>query len=209
MPQSSGACVRMPIWMERSGLTMPSRTARADEGAVRQLLAVVGPGVLVRVELHQRQRPVFLRMRLQQRPGDEMVAAEREEMHVGVEDRARLRLDRLGDGQRAVQVERHVAVVDGGEVVEDVDAERILRVAVEDRRGAADRLRAEAGARPVGHRHVERDAEDGEVDAGQVAAVAPPHEGERAGIGRVGRAALQRRASGRRGRSAACRLLRP
>ena len=87
MPQSSGAWVRTPIWMERSGLTMPSRTARRDEGAVRELLAVVGPGVLVRVELHQRQRPVFLGMRLEQRPGDEMVAAEREEVHVGVEDR--------------------------------------------------------------------------------------------------------------------------
>ena len=115
-----------------------------------------------------------------------------EEMHVGVEDGARLRLDRLRDGQRIVQVERDVAVVDRGEVVEDVEAERILRVAVEDRRGAADRLRAEARARPVGHGHVERDAEDGEIDAGQVAAVAPPHEGERAGIGRVVRAALQR-----------------
>ena len=164
----------------------------ADERAVRQLLSVVAPGVLMRVELHQRQRPVFLRMRLQERPGDEMVAAEREEMHVGVEDRARLRLDRLGDGQRIVQVERHVAVIDRREVGEDVEAEGILRVAVEDRRGAADRLRAEARARPVGHRHVERDAEDREVDAGQVAAVAPAHERERAGIGRVVRAALQR-----------------
>ena len=122
-----------------------------------------------------------------------MVAAEREEMHVGIEDRPRLRLDRLGNGQRAVQVERHVAVVDRGELVEDVEAEGILRIAVEDRRGAADRLRTEAGARPVRHRHVERDAEDREIDAGQVAAVAPAHEGERAGIGRIGRAALQRR----------------
>ena len=43
---------------------MPSRTARADEGAVVDALAVVGPGVLMRVELDQRQRAMHRRMGL-------------------------------------------------------------------------------------------------------------------------------------------------
>ena len=50
-----------------------------DEGAVVDALAVVEPGVLMRVELHQRQRAVDRGMRLQQRPGDEVVAAERQQ----------------------------------------------------------------------------------------------------------------------------------
>ncbi len=92
-----------------------------------------------------------------------------------------------------MEVERDVPMIDGGDVFENVEAEGVLRVAVEDRRSAADRLRTEAGARAVGDRHVERHAENGEVDAGQVAAVAAAHEGKRAGIGRVFSAAFQRR----------------
>jgi len=50
-----------------------------DERTMVDALAVVRPGVLMGVELHQRQRPVDGGMRLEQRPGDEMVAAERQQ----------------------------------------------------------------------------------------------------------------------------------
>src|SRR5690606_35487078 len=82
-------------------------------------------------------------------------------------------------------VERAVAMVDHGHGGEGIDAEGILRVAVEDRRGAADRLRPEARARPVGDGRVEGDAPDHRVDARKLAAVAPAHEGQRPAIGRL------------------------
>ena len=56
----------------------------ADEGAVVDALAVVGPGVLMGVELHQGQRSMNGGMRLEQRPGDEMVAAERQQEGAGL-----------------------------------------------------------------------------------------------------------------------------
>ncbi len=54
------------------------RRAR-HEGAVVDALAVVEPGILMRVELHERQRAVLGRMRLEQRPGDVVIAAERQQ----------------------------------------------------------------------------------------------------------------------------------
>ena len=74
------------------------------------------------------------------------------------------------------QFERHIAIVDSRQIGKDIDAKGILRVAVENSGSAADRLRPEAGARPVGDGDVERDAENRDIDPGQVAAVAPPHE---------------------------------
>jgi hypothetical protein len=162
------------------------------EGAVRQLLAVVRPGVLVRIELDESERPILGRVSLQERPGDEVVAAQREEVHIGIEHAPHLRRNGIRDRVGAMKIERDVAVVHNGEFPEDVDPERILRIAVEDGRGAADRLRPEAGARAVGDGHVERDAEHGEIHAGEVAAVTAAHERQRAGIGRVGGAPLQR-----------------
>ena len=149
------------------------------------------------IELDERQRTVPRRVRLQQRIGDEMIAAEREELRAAGDDRRGLRLDRSRRIPSAWrEVERGVAVVDDRERRERVEAERILRIAVEDRRGAADRLRPEARARPVGRRLVERDAPDHRIDAGEVARVAPPHEGQRAAIGRLHGAALQRAEEG-------------
>jgi hypothetical protein len=48
--------------------------------------SVVEPGVLMRVELHERERPVLCGMGFQQRPGDEMIAAERQQEGAAVED---------------------------------------------------------------------------------------------------------------------------
>ena len=163
----------------------------ADERAMRQLLPVVAPGVLMRIELHQRERPVFLGMRFKQRPGDKMVAAEREEVDVSLDDRSRLRLDLASNGQRVMGIEGDIAVVDRRKLLVEIEAKRVLRIAVENGRRAADRLRTEARPRPVRDRNVERDPEDREVDAGQIAAVTPPHERQCAGKCRIVRAAFQ------------------
>ena len=86
-------------------------------------------------------------------------------------------------------VEQAIAIVDHRHCLEQLAVEGILRIVVEDRRGAADRLRPEARARPVGHRGVEGDTPHDRVRALDVLGVAPSHEGERACIGRVIRAA--------------------
>ena len=52
-------------------------------------------------------------------------------------------------------------------------------------RCAADRLRAEARARTVGHRLVEGNAGDGEVDAAEVTGKFAPHKGLSTGVGRL------------------------
>ena len=93
----------------------------ADERAVRDAAVVVEPGVLVGVELDERQRAVDGGMRLQQRIGDEVIAAQRKELRAGGDDRARLRLDRGGEFHRLAVVEIRVAVVDDGERRERVE----------------------------------------------------------------------------------------
>src|SRR5690606_4367917 len=52
----------------------------AYKGAVIHALAVIRPGVLMRVELDEgKRRAMFFRVRPEQRPGDEMISAERDE----------------------------------------------------------------------------------------------------------------------------------
>src|SRR5690606_36354037 len=85
--------------------------------------------------------------------------------------------------------------IDDRKGLEEVEGEGILRVDVEDRRGAADRLRAEARARPVGDGGVEGNAPDHRVRALHVLGELAAHEGKRAGIGRL-RLAAGRAASG-------------
>jgi hypothetical protein len=97
----------------------------------------------------------------------------------------RLPLDRRRRFLVIAVVEQAVAVVDDREILEQVEAERILWIDVEDRRGAADRLRAEARARPVGDGRVEGDTPDHGIRPLHVLAEPAAHEGERAGIGRL------------------------
>ena len=190
MPKSAGAWVRMPIWIERSGIDDAFLHRAGHERAVVDALAVVVPRVLVGIELHQRQRPVDRRMRLEQRPGDEMIAAQRQQKGAGVEQSGSPRArswPASSDGCRCRAGSRHSrprrACSNRSRV------KRILRIVVEDRRGAPDRLRSEAGARPVGHGRVEGDAPDHGVGTLHVLRVFAPHEGERAGIGRLVRGA--------------------
>ena len=181
----------MPIWIEPVGVDDAFLDGAGDEGAVVDALAVVRPGILVRVELHQRQRPVQRCMRLEQRPGDKMVAAERQQEGARLDELRRLALD---DARRLLVVagvEQAIAIVDDRHLLEQVAVERILRIVVEDGGGTAYRLRPEAGARPVGDGRVEGNAPDDGVGALDGLGVFPPHEGQRPGIGRVAGAAGQ------------------
>ena len=58
MPKSSGAWVRMPSWIERAGIDQAFARRAADEGAVIDAAFLVGPGILMRIELDERQRAV-------------------------------------------------------------------------------------------------------------------------------------------------------
>ena len=114
-----------------------------------------------------------------------MVAAERQQERAGLEQLSGFALDR---GRRLLviaRVEQAVAIIDHREPCEQVALERILRVVVHDRRGAADRLRAEARARPVGDRRIEGDTPDDRIRALHVLRIAAAHERQRPGIGRV------------------------
>src|SRR5437867_3352970 len=72
---------------------------------------------------------------------------------------------------------------------EQVARERVLRIIVEDRRGATDRLRPEARAGTIGDGGVKGNAPYHGVRAPHVLGVFAPHERQRAGIGRLERRA--------------------
>jgi hypothetical protein len=135
-------------------------------------------------------------VRLEQWKGDEMIAPQRHEMHAGLEDGGGLGLDGGADFERSRIFEGAIAVVHDREVRERINAERVLRIAVEDRRGAPDRLRPEARPGPVRGGGIERNAPDHRVDAVKVAAVAAAHERQHAAIGRLLGAAAQRPENG-------------
>src|SRR5690606_1899501 len=142
-----------------------------------------------RVELHQRERTVFGDMRLEQRIGREVIAAEREQSRSRRQYLFRLGLYLRGRLVVVAVIQYAVADIDRGELFVKIEAKRILRIALEDRGGRADRARAEARARPVRGGGVERHAPDREIGALRVFRVAPPHEGQRAAIGRLVHAA--------------------
>ncbi len=164
-----------------------------NEGAVVYTAVVVEPGVLMGVELDERQRPMPRDMRLQERPGDVVVAAEGEQEGTFGNQRRGLALDRRGCLVVVTVVEQAIPIIHHRHLCEEVAVERILRVVVEDRGGAPDRLRSEAGAGSVGCGSVEGDAPDDHICAADVLAEPSAHEGESAGIGRVGRGGRQAR----------------
>ncbi|MNL18445.1 hypothetical protein D3C87_1395890 [compost metagenome] len=162
------------------------------EGTMVNAFAVVEPGILMRIEMHQRQRAVLCHMRLQQRPGDEMVAAKRQQIIRLGDDLARFLFDCIRRFPVIAVVEQAVAIIDGRHMGEKIAGEGILRVVVENRGGAADRLRPEACTRPVGCRRIEGDTPDGRRYALEDLGIFAPHEGEDTRMGRVGRSRCQR-----------------
>ena len=145
---------------------------RAVEVALAEVLV---PRVAVRVELDERERPVLAREHAQLGERDRVVAAESEREDAGVDERRERLLDLAVRALGVARRDRHVAVVDDRERLDDVDVERRV-VRPQQRRRRADRLGAEARARPVARRRVERDAVDGRVHAGEVGRVRRAHE---------------------------------
>ena len=76
------------------------------------LVEVGVPGVEVGVEVHQCHRTVPAVMRPQQRVGDGVVAAERDDPRAGVDEFGRLLLDLRDGGGDVERVGRDVAGVD-------------------------------------------------------------------------------------------------
>ena len=113
--------------------------------------------------------------------------------------------------RRMVRVEHGVAAVDHRQRLHQVEPPGKGLELGELHRGRADRPRPEPAAGPVGHRGVVGKAHHRDVDAREVAGVAPAQEGERPAVGHLGPmlARARRRgtpiagASHRRARSAA------
>jgi len=174
MPQSSGAWVRMPIWIERSGATTPCRTA-GDEGAVVDAAVIVVPG-----SWWHRNAPApsdrAWRQGDEQRPGDIMVAP------IEISNRAASMMSRAcASMQPGISACRHSRTNSRHnrprQVLERIGMKRILRIAVEDRRpGAPPAVRT----RPGHWRRRSKECPDCDIDAGEVARQAPAHEGQHA-----------------------------
>jgi hypothetical protein len=121
----------------------------------------------VGVEEHDADRAVHRRERAQLAEDDEMVSAEAQRPRSGPRDRLEVRGD-LADRLLGVpRSDGDVAEVCDGQPPEDLSPLRRVVRTERDRCGA-DRLRPEAGARPVRRRGVERDPEDGDFDAFRV-----------------------------------------
>ena len=164
---------------------MPSLAGARDERAVVYPLAVIEPGVLMGVEMNERKRPVDRSVGLEKGPGDEMVAAEGQQKSAGLENLCSLALDRCRRLLMVAVVEQAVAIVDDAHRFEQIAAERILRVVVEDRRSPANSLRTEPGPRPVGNCSIEGNSPDDSVGASHILCEFASHEGQRPGVGRV------------------------
>ena len=137
----------------------------------------------MRIELDDRERAMLGRVDLKQRPGDEVIAAERQQRGVGGQHFGRGLADRLRNFHRAAGVEEAIAVVDDRKVFKHIAFPRPGPRPGEMRRGGADGAGAEARAGATRGGQIERNAHDGDIDARQVARVAATHERESAGKG--------------------------
>ena len=149
----------------------PERRAVGERGAEVGL-----PGVQVRVEVHQCDRPEPLPGHAQQRERDRVVAADREQAASPGQQPGRGSLhlvDRLVDVERVARDVTGVRHLLRGE---RPDAQAGMP-GPQQPRSLPDRGRAEPGARPVGRSAVERDPGDGHVAAADL--VAPRQQRER------------------------------
>ncbi len=156
------------------------------------LRAVVVPRVLMRVELHKRQLAVDRRVGAQQRKRNEMIPAERHQLTLARNDLPRLILDHPWRVLQPLVFKVAIPCVDHRHLREGIAPRRKLRIAVEDRRGAPYRGRAEACAGAVRCRAIERYAPHHHVRLPDVLAELTPHERRRASEGRFMRAAKER-----------------
>ena len=129
-------------------------------------------------------------MCFEQRIGDEMVPAHRQQRCTGLDDAERVLFDCCCHRVGVVRVDHEVPIID--------DRQRFKRVKTERKglefrqlyRGLTNGTRPQTAAGPVGDRGVIRHARDSHVHSGQIAAIAAAQEGRRATIGHLCPAAL-------------------
>jgi hypothetical protein len=94
-----------------------------EHGAVMHAVVarLVLPCVAMRIEMHQRERPVLLRMRLEQRVGDEMVAAQRDHCRAVGDDAGGMLFDGCRHLVRKPEIPGAIAAVDDPELVERIE----------------------------------------------------------------------------------------
>ena len=118
-------------------------------GAVVQAIAIIGPGVAMSVELEQGDWPQLLGVGLDQRVGDEVVAAEGQHTDAARQDMIGMRFDRTRHGLGMMGIDEAIAEVDHREMFERIEAEREGLELGELYRSRTDCARAEATAWPV------------------------------------------------------------
>ncbi len=156
-----------------------------------EALAEVGvPGVEVRVEVDEGERPVPPGGRPQQRQGDGVVAADRHQPPAARQERVGRGLN-LAD--RLLGAEGRAGDVTGVDHLGQREGQGIecRVVGAQEARALPDRRRAEAGARPVARAAVEGDADHGDVPARHLGDRRQAGEGadagearDRSGVGR-------------------------
>ena len=75
--------VRMPIWIDWRGIDHAVADRIVEHRAVIDAAAIIGLDIAMRIEMHERQRAMHLGMGLEQRIGDEMIAAEGDHLGAG------------------------------------------------------------------------------------------------------------------------------
>ena len=117
------------------------------------------PRVAVRVELHERERPLRTRERPQLGERDRVVAAHRERADTALGEGSERILDAPIRPLGVSRSHGKVAVVGDGDLVEQVEPEAGV-VGAQERRRGANGLGAEAGAGPEARGRIEWDPED-------------------------------------------------
>ena len=153
----------MPMCIESSEIDEALLGRAPKRRSMRVRFAEVRiPRVEVGVEVKHRHRPVPLVHGAQERKGDGVVAAERDEARTAFEKRRRRRLD-LGDRLGDVEgIAGDVAGVCDLLPIERADVERGV-VRPQQPGGLADVGRTEPCARPVADPRIKRDADDRDI----------------------------------------------
>ena len=140
----------------------------------------------MRIKLHQRQRAVFLRMRLEQRIGHRMVAAKAEHQRPGVKDPVGMRFDAVEHAGGVMRVDETVAIIHRRKRFERIETEREMFQLGQLHRTGAYGARPKTTSGTVGHGIVIGYAADHEVDPGKLATVAATREAQRPAICHLG-----------------------
>ena len=136
-----------------------------------QDVAIIWPGIAMRVELDERHRPVFFGMRSQQGISDRVITAQRKQFCTAFQNLIGMGLDCRANSCGVVRVKMNVTVVDDRKSIERVKSKGKGLEFCQLHRRRTDRLWAETTTGAECDRVVERNSGHGHVDAFQIAAV--------------------------------------